>query len=55
MFVPPLGAGNVPTTNVLINDGLAIVRQGAADVLAISGDDRLWRRRRARPRKKRCR
>jgi len=41
VFVPPLGPGNVPTTNALIADGLSIVRQGSADVLAISGDDRL--------------
>ncbi len=41
VFVPPLGPGNVPTTNALITEGLAIVRQGSADVLAISGDDRL--------------
>jgi hypothetical protein len=41
VFVPPLGPGNVPTTNALIAEGLTIVRQGTADVLAISGDDRL--------------
>ena len=41
VFVPPLGPGNVPTTNALITEGLTIVRQGSADLLAISGDDRL--------------
>ncbi len=41
VFVPPLGPGNVPTTSALISEGMAIVRQGSADVLAISGDDRL--------------
>ena len=41
VFVPPLGPGNVPTTNALIAEGLAIVRQGSADVLVISGDDRM--------------
>ena len=40
VFVPPLGPGNVPTTSALISDGLEIVRQGTADVLAISSDDR---------------
>jgi hypothetical protein len=39
VFVQPLGPGNVPTTNALIEEGMALVRQGAADVLAISGDD----------------
>jgi hypothetical protein len=41
VFVPPLGPGNVPTTNALIAEALGIVQQGSADVLAISGDDRL--------------
>ena len=41
VFVPPLGPGNVPTTSALITEALAIVRQASADVLAISGDDRL--------------
>ncbi|HEY2593758.1 MAG TPA: hypothetical protein VGK33_07640 [Chloroflexota bacterium] len=41
VFVPPLGPGSVPTTNALITEGLAIVRQGSADALAVSGDDRL--------------
>ena len=41
VFVPPLGPGNVPTTNALIAEGMAIVRQGSADLLAISGDDRV--------------
>jgi hypothetical protein len=41
VFVPPLGPGNVPTISALINDGLNIVKDGAADVLALSGDDRL--------------
>ena len=41
VFVPPLGRRNVPTTNALITDGLAIVRQRSADALAISGDDRM--------------
>ena len=41
VFVPPLGPGSVPTTNALISEGLAIVQQGSADVLAISGDDRV--------------
>jgi hypothetical protein len=41
VFVPPLGPGNVPTTSALIADGLSLVQQGAVDVLAVSGDDRL--------------
>jgi len=41
VFVPPLGPANVPTTSALISDGLALVQQGLADVLAVSGDDRL--------------
>jgi hypothetical protein len=41
VFVPPLGPGNVPTTHALITDGMAILRQGTADMLAISGDDRI--------------
>jgi hypothetical protein len=41
VFVPPLGPGNVPTTNALISEGLSIVKQGTVDVLALSGDDRL--------------
>ena len=41
VFVPPLGPGNIPTTNALNAEGLAVVLQGSTDVPAISGDDRL--------------
>jgi hypothetical protein len=41
VFVPPLAAGNVPTTSALIADGQSILRSGQVDALAVSGDDRL--------------
>jgi hypothetical protein len=41
VFVPPLGPGNVPTTNALLTEGQAILKSGQVDVLALSGDDRL--------------
>ena len=41
VFVPPAGPGNVPTTSALIADGLALVRSGQIEALALSGDDRL--------------
>ena len=41
VFVPPVGPGNVPTTSSLLTDGLRIVESVSADVLALSGDDRL--------------
>jgi hypothetical protein len=41
VFVPPLGPGNVPTTTTLIADGLALLKSGRVDALALSGDDRL--------------
>ena len=41
VFVPPLGAGNVPTTPALIADGIALVKNEQVQTLALSGDDRL--------------
>ena len=41
MFVAAYLTGQRADDQPLINDGLGIVRQGAADVLAINGDDRL--------------
>lgn len=41
VFVPPISAGNVPSTSALVKDGLGIVASGQLDVLALSGDDRL--------------
>lgn len=40
-FVPPAGPGNVPTTNMLVSEGTALIEQGLVDALALSGDDRL--------------
>jgi hypothetical protein len=40
-FVPPAGPGNVPTTSMLIAEGLALVEASLVDALAVSGDDRL--------------
>jgi hypothetical protein len=41
VFVPPAGPGNVPTTSALIADGLALLKAGYIEALALSGDDRL--------------
>ena len=41
VFVPPAGPGNVPTTSALIADGLALLKSGQVEALALSGDDRL--------------
>lgn len=41
VFVPPIGAGNVPTTSALITDAMTILRQEQATALALCGDDRL--------------
>src|SRR5258708_35195065 len=41
VFVPPAGPGNVPTTSVLLADGLSLVKSGQVQALALSGDDRL--------------
>lgn len=41
VFVPPAGPGNVPTTSALVADGMALLERGQAEVLALSGDDRL--------------
>ena len=41
VFVPPAGPGNVPTTPALLADGVALVRNEQAQILALSGDDRL--------------
>jgi hypothetical protein len=41
VFVPPLGPGNVPTTSALLADGLAILKAGQVQALALCGDDRL--------------
>jgi hypothetical protein len=41
VFVPPAGPGNVPTASALVADGLALVKSGQVEVLALSGDDRL--------------
>jgi hypothetical protein len=41
VFVPPVGPGNVPTMAALLNEGQAILNRDQADVLALSGDDRL--------------
>lgn len=40
-FVPPAGPGNVPTTSMLVSDGLALLDGDRVDALALSGDDRL--------------
>ena len=41
VFVPPVSAGNVPTTAALVADGEAMLRAGQIQALALSGDDRL--------------
>ena len=41
VFVPPAGRGNVPTTSALLADGLALLKSGQVQALALSGDDRL--------------
>jgi hypothetical protein len=41
VFVPPAGPGAVPTVPALIADGLALIKSGYVEVLALSGDDRL--------------
>lgn len=41
VFVPPVGPGAVPTTTALVADGLNLIRSGQAQILALSGDDRL--------------
>jgi len=41
VFVPPVGPGSVPTMTSLIVDGLALIRSGQVQALALSGDDRL--------------
>ena len=41
VYVPPAGPGNVPTTSALIADGLALLKSGQIQALALSGDDRL--------------
>jgi hypothetical protein len=41
VFVPPVGPANVPTTSALIADGMALLKVGQVQVLALSGDERL--------------
>jgi hypothetical protein len=41
VYVPPAGPGNVPTTSALVADGLALLKTGQIQALALSGDDRL--------------
>jgi hypothetical protein len=41
VFVPPAGPGSVPTTSALLADGLALLKSGQVQALALSGDDRL--------------
>ncbi len=41
VFVPPVGAGHVPTASALVADGLALLKSGQVQALALSGDDRL--------------
>jgi len=41
VFVPPAGPGNVPTTSALLTDGMALLKSGQVQALALSGDDRL--------------
>jgi hypothetical protein len=41
VFVPPAGPGNVPTASALIADGVAFLKSGQVQSLALSGDDRL--------------
>src|SRR5919204_6498889 len=40
-FVPAAGPGNVPTTSMLVAEGLALLDADLVDALALSGDDRL--------------
>jgi hypothetical protein len=42
VFVPPAGAGTVPTSSALVADGLSLLRSGHIEALALSGDDRLF-------------
>jgi hypothetical protein len=41
VFVPPVGAGSVPTTSAVVADGVDVLEKDLADVLALSGDERL--------------
>ncbi|MDQ6673648.1 MAG: NYN domain-containing protein [Chloroflexota bacterium] len=41
VYVPPAAPGNVPTTSALVADGLALLKSGQIQALALSGDDRL--------------
>lgn len=41
VFVPPAGPSGAPTATALIAEGLAVLRAGGLEVLAVSGDDRL--------------
>ena len=41
MFVPPAGPGSVRSTSALLADGLALLKSGQVQALALSGDDRL--------------
>jgi hypothetical protein len=41
VFVPPAGPGNVPTASALVADGMALLKSGQVQALALSGDDRL--------------
>jgi hypothetical protein len=41
VFVPPAGAGQVPSSSALVNEGLALLNADRVDILALSGDDRL--------------
>lgn len=40
-FVPPVGGATAPTATALVADGLALVRAGQVQALALSGDERL--------------
>jgi hypothetical protein len=40
-FVPAAGPGNVPTTSMLVAEGLALLEADLVDAVALSGDDRL--------------
>ena len=40
-FVPPAGPGSVPTTPMLVSEGLALLEADLVDAIALSGDDRL--------------
>ena len=41
VFVPPAGAGSVPSATALVADGMGLLRGGQVGALAICGDDRL--------------